>query len=193
MLKISCRPSLRLNPMNKNILSSLCLSALVLFASCAFSGQRTISVNGFSLTTPSQEQFVVDNAQLPEISSGVEGVDIAAEKVFYSKSKKSAILISSALINLGADGEDTALAYMESLKKQLEAAGEVRLNPRDGNNGIKIVSLVFAAGDVITDKVLFYSLDRPNALMIDFVFDKDEFESLSGAMSDLLDSISVVE
>ena len=49
------------------------------------------------------------------------------------------------------------------------------------------------AGDILTDKVFVYSLDSPNALMIDFVFDKEEFESLSGAMSDLLDSICVVE
>ena len=180
--------------MNKKNWASLCLSfCVLLLAACSYSGQRTINVNGFTFTTPPQALYDLSGEQIPPVSSGMEGVDLAAEKVFCSKSKKSAILISSALINLGADGEDTALAYMESLKKQLEAAGEVRLNPRDGNNGMKIASLVIAAGDVITDKVLFYSLDRPNALMIDFVFDKEEFESLHGAMSDLLDSICVIE
>lgn len=177
--------------MNKNIFAGLCLAALVMFASC-FAGQRTISVNGFTLASPAPEQFVPSD-EVPAISSGVEGVDLAANKMYFSKSKKSAILISSALINLGEDGEDAAYAYMESLKKQLEAAGDVQFNPRDGNDGLKICSMAFYTGDIITDKVLIYSLDKPNALMIDFVFDKEEFESLHGAMSDLLDSICVIE
>lgn len=181
-----------LKPMNKNVLSGLCLAALFLFAACS-AGQRIINVNGFSLVAPSQEQFVPSDEQIPALASGVDGVDLAAEKMYYSKSKKSAILISSALINLSLDGEDTAYAYMESLKKQLEAVGDVQLNPRDGNEGLKICSLAFLAEGIITDKVLIYSLDRPNALMVDFVFDQDEFESLHKAMSDLLDSISILE
>ena len=177
--------------MNKSILPCVCLSALLALASCA-AGQRTIAVNGFTLTAPSSERFVLSD-QTPAVSSGAQGVDLAAEKMFYSKSKQSAVLISSAMINLSDDGQDVALGYMESLKKQLEAAGQVELNPRDGNDGIKIVSLVFAAGDVVTDKVLVYSLDRPNALMVDFVFAADEAQSLKDDMAALLDSISVIE
>ena len=180
-----------LKPMNKNILSGLCLAALVLFASCS-AGQRVITVNGFSLSAPAQEQFDPSN-EVPAMSSGVDGIDLAADKMYFSKSKKSAILISSALINLGGEGEDVAYNYMEALEKQLEQIGDVQLNPRDGNDGLKICSLTFYAGDIITDKVLIYSLDNPKALMIDFVFDKEGVESLSGAMSDLLDSICFAE
>ena len=97
------------------------------------------------------------------------------------------------MVEVGAPGEDLVYSYMEALKKQLEQFGDVQLNPRDGNDGLKICSMVVNAGDILTDKVMIYSLDRPNALMIDFVFDKEEFESLHGAMSDLLDSICVIE
>ena len=180
-----------LKPMNKNILSGLCLAALVLFASCS-AGQRVITVNGFSLSAPAQEQFVPSN-EVPAMSSGVDGIDLAAEKMYYSKSKKSAVLISSALVSLASDGQDAAYAYMESLKKQLEAAGDVQLNLRDGNDGLKICSLAFYVEGIVTDKVLIYSLDRPNALMVDFIFDQEELESLQQAMSDLLDSISILE
>ena len=179
--------------MNRKLLSGLCLAALVALASCSFAGQRTISVNGFTMTAPSPEQFVPTDEPIPAISSGVEGIDLAAEKLYYSKSKHSAILISSALINMSLDGEDKAYAYMESLKKQLEGDGDDRFSPRDGNDGVKICSLVFSAGDIITDKVLIYSLDKPNALMIDFVLSYDEVEALKDQISALLDSISVVE
>lgn len=180
--------------MNKNVFSFLSLSVLtLLLASCSFSGQRSINVNGFTLTTPPQTLYDLSGEQIPPVASGMEGVDLAAEKMYLSKSKKSAILISSALINLGGEGEDVVYNYMTALKKQLEQVGDVQLNPRDGNDGLKICSMVVNAGDILTDKFFVYSLDNPKALMIDFVFDKEEFESLSGAMSDLLDSISVVE
>ena len=180
--------------MNKKNWASICQSfCVLLLAACSYSGQRTINVNGFTFTTPPQALYDLSGEQIPPVSSGMEGVDLAADKMYFSKSKKSAILISSALINLGGEGEDVAYNYMKALEKQLEQIGDVQLNPRDGNDGLKICSLTFYAGDIITDKVLIYSLDNPKALMIDFVFDKEEVESLSGAMSDLLDSICFAE
>lgn len=182
-----------LKPMNKNILSGLSLAALVLFASCSYSGQKTISVNGYTLITPSQERFEPSDERLSPIPSGMEGVDFAVEKLYLSKSKKSAFMISSALISVGDVGQDFAEEYLQTLKGQLEKSGAVELNVRDGNDGVKIASLAFAAGDVLTDKVLIYSLDKPNALMIDFIFSADEAESLKDDMAALLDSISVIE
>lgn len=180
--------------MNKKNWASICLSFCVfLLAACSYSGQRTINVNGFTFTTPPQALYDLSGEQIPPVSSGMKGIDLAAEKVFLSKSNNSSIVISSVMVEVGAPGEDLVYSYMEALKKQLEQFGDVQLNPRDGNDGLKICSMVVNAGDILTDKVMIYSLDRPNALMIDFVFDKEEFESLHGAMSDLLDSICVVE
>lgn len=180
--------------MNKKYLASLCLSfCALLLAACSYSGQTVINVNGYTLTTPPSKLYVQNNEQIPELASGMSGIDLAAEKVFLSKSKKSVIVISSAMVTVGQSGEDLVYSYMEALKKQLEQVGDVQLNPRDGNEGLKICSMAVNAGDILTDKVFVYSLDSPNALMIDFVFDKEEFESLSGAMSDLLDSICVFE
>ncbi|MCR5046909.1 MAG: hypothetical protein K6A42_10060 [Treponema sp.] len=179
---------------NNKYLASLCLSfCAFLLAACSYSGQTVINVNGYTLTTPPSRLYVQNNKEIPVLSSGMNGIDLAAEKVFLSKSEKSAIVISSAMVTVGQPGEDLVYSYMEALKKQLEEVGDVELNPRDGNNGLKICSMVVNTGDILTDKVFVYSLDSPNALMIDFVFDKEEFESLSGAMSDLLDSISFAE
>ncbi|MCR5046339.1 MAG: hypothetical protein K6A42_07155 [Treponema sp.] len=180
--------------MKKNaILGVFASLSLFAFASCSYSGQATINVNGYLLTTPSQEFFIPSHEQVPPVSSGMDGVDMAVEKMYFSKSNKSAVLISSVLVNVGQEGEDFAGSYMEALKKQLEASGDVQFNPRDGNDGLKISSLVFSAGDILTDKVMIYALDKPNALMIDFVFDKSEFESLQSTVTDLLDSISFAE
>lgn len=162
------------------------------FLSCAPT-QSVVNINGFLVKTPSPERLDLSKDDVPPIPSGMDGIDFAVERLYLSKSKKSAFMISSAMVTMGQGGEDFASAYINALQKQLQDYGNVELNERDGNDGIKIASLAFAAGDVVTDKVLVYSLDRPNALMIDFVFSVDEAESLKDDMAALLDSLAVVE
>ena len=183
---------MRVNKLNKFIISVLLIISLVSFASCTKVVQRD-NVGIFSYLPPSSERWVrageSEMKQLPD--SSVSGVDIKNYALFLNEELGATILVQSCLFTGVGEERVSLRSYFENYKQKASLLGDVNVVEFDSDKSIQIMqsTVVVGGSDVCNVKTVYLDTVSSQGIAFDVMLHLSSRELIADDLAKLLDSV----
>ena len=183
---------MRINKVNKSIISVFLIIILISFAACTKVVQRE-NVGIFSYLPPSSERWIRagenEMKQLPD--SSVSGVDIKNYALYLNEELGATVLVQSYSFTGVGEERVSLREYFEDYKQKASLLGDVNVVEFDSDKSIQIMqsTVVFSGSDICNVKTVYLDSISSRGIALDVMLPLSSRELLIDDLTKLLDSI----